>query len=507
VRVVHLPVYDGGTMGQRNLGRIAGLLGALLCAASCWAGAQGDPDSAKRAPVIAPANVDGLGRGTFALDGQWEFHTGDDMAWAAPGFDDSNWEQIDISRPWGDQGHWAYAGYAWYRRQIEFKTEPGAAAEVSLFVPDALCAYEVYWNGRLIGRTGRPFPLPPEVDVIPPAVFRQGVAERGVLAFRALTRVNDTTINGDEVGLVNVPRLGNGEAISSLAAQVRAKSLKKESLDIAEMVIYAQLFLLGAVVWARNRERKLLFWMAVFFLSAALWVGLKNPAIFPGLASSQAASGDEFHTLEDVALWFLLLYLLELDRYPRLMRLTRVLAVVSLACATLDFAFLVYGWSPSQIRTEQLLDALVTVGFALPQIYPLVLIPFAFRQRRDPARRFVAVAAFLSDMYFVVWHTAIQGRRFTHWTLGDTISPIINCFELGSKNLDISPIEDQHPRTTLCHSYGDPNELQHLVLSTASSRVFRLPAAGHHSICGLSDPDRDCSRTNHSNARPQGPYL
>jgi hypothetical protein len=54
------------------------------------------------------------------------------MAWANPGFDDSHWEQIDISRPWGDQGHWAYAGFAWYRRQIEFKTEPDGAACIGM---------------------------------------------------------------------------------------------------------------------------------------------------------------------------------------------------------------------------------------------------------------------------------------------------------------------------------------------------------------------------------------
>jgi hypothetical protein len=372
------------------------------------------------APPESPLVVEGLGRGTVALDGPWQFRTGDDMDWANPGFDDSNWEQIDISRSWGEQGHWAYAGYAWYRRQIEFKTEPDGAAEVSLFVPDAACAYEVYWNGRLIGRTGRRFPLPPEVDDIPPALFQLGGAGRGVLALRVLTRLQDTTTKGDELGLMNVPRLGNDEAIRSLAVQVRAETLKRELLDIGQVAIYAQLFLLGFVVWARNRERKLLFWMAVFFLSAALWVGL-NAAIFPGLATSVVASGDEFHTLEDVALWFLLLYLLELDRYPQLVRWTQILGLVSMLCATLDFALFVHGWSPSLIPTEQFLDAGLTAGFALPQIYPLILIPFAFRKRMDPARRFVAVAAFLSDMYFVVWHTTIQGRRFTRWTLGDTM--------------------------------------------------------------------------------------
>ena len=57
--------------------------------------------------------VSGLGRGTVALDGAWQFHTGDDRAWALPEFDDSEWEQIEIGKPWGDQGHWAYSGFAW----------------------------------------------------------------------------------------------------------------------------------------------------------------------------------------------------------------------------------------------------------------------------------------------------------------------------------------------------------------------------------------------------------
>jgi len=79
-----------------------------------------------------PLVVKGLGRGTVALDGPWQFHTGDDMAWANPASDDSNWQLIDVSKPWGDQGHWAYAGHAWYRRHIEIKNEPNGAADVAL---------------------------------------------------------------------------------------------------------------------------------------------------------------------------------------------------------------------------------------------------------------------------------------------------------------------------------------------------------------------------------------
>jgi hypothetical protein len=34
------------------------------------------------------------GKGFVEVGGKWHFHTGDDLAWAEPGFDDSSWEQI-----------------------------------------------------------------------------------------------------------------------------------------------------------------------------------------------------------------------------------------------------------------------------------------------------------------------------------------------------------------------------------------------------------------------------
>jgi hypothetical protein len=50
------------------------------------------------APVLSPAQqpsthsplvVTGLGKATAALDGTWQFHTGDDSSWASPTLDDS----------------------------------------------------------------------------------------------------------------------------------------------------------------------------------------------------------------------------------------------------------------------------------------------------------------------------------------------------------------------------------------------------------------------------------
>jgi len=48
----------------------------------------------------------------------WKFHTGDDIGWAAPAFDDSKWEKIDPSKVWEEQGYEGYDGFAWYRIRV-----------------------------------------------------------------------------------------------------------------------------------------------------------------------------------------------------------------------------------------------------------------------------------------------------------------------------------------------------------------------------------------------------
>ena len=375
------------------------------------------------AQASAPIVVSGLGKGTIPLDSPWQFHIGDDASWASPALDDSQWEQIDVSRPWGEQGHWAYTGHAWYRRNIQIKDEPNGPSQIALYVPITTCAYEVYWNGRLIGRTP---PMPGQSSESQPAaaVFQLGTPASGVLAFRAYVPPADTTTPGDGAGLAAVPRVGNAVAIATLAASDRSTLVRARLLTVAQIVVYLQLFLLGAVVWLRNRKQKLLFWMSIFLLGAAFWT-FEDPILFPWTQTNIFASymtGGTNHSFEDIALWYLLLYLLELDRYPALVRWTRILAWIAAVCAALD-SFLFYMPSiDAHASLFQTLDAVLTAGFSAPEIFPLILIIVAFRRPMAPVRRLVAITAFLSDMYYVVAHTAQQGERFTRWTLYDTMT-------------------------------------------------------------------------------------
>lgn len=91
------------------------------------------------------------------LSGDWKFALGDNMKFARPGFDDSDWEKIYVPAAWQHEGFRHYHGYAWYRKTVEFEYDSKDILYLELGRIDDVD--EVYVNGRLIGRTGG---FPPE---------------------------------------------------------------------------------------------------------------------------------------------------------------------------------------------------------------------------------------------------------------------------------------------------------------------------------------------------------
>jgi hypothetical protein len=74
-----------------------------------------------------------------------------------------DWEHLRVDQPWGDQGYYGYTGFVWYRRHIDFVQSLESPGEVVLYMPHVRCAYEAYWNGRLLGQLGS---LPAKVETI-----------------------------------------------------------------------------------------------------------------------------------------------------------------------------------------------------------------------------------------------------------------------------------------------------------------------------------------------------
>jgi hypothetical protein len=79
------------------------------------------------------------------------------------------------------------------------------------------------------------------------------------------------------------------------------------------MLILIEVVLIGFVAWVRNRNQKLLFWM-ILFLGASILTLLRTTLDIPWLHRIQTLVLWPAHCFEDISLWYLLLYLLDLDR-------------------------------------------------------------------------------------------------------------------------------------------------------------------------------------------------
>jgi hypothetical protein len=166
---------------------LATLLASAIGIGALARGGRADPPSLRAAATL--------------LDGGWRFHTGDDPHWADVRADDSDWETIDLTaqpgshdgdvglpdyvRGWMAHGHPGYTGYAWYRRVVNV---PAGRASWDILGPTLVeDGYELYWNGHLLGGSGRLGPHPRVVGTRPLrfALPADAAGTRGVLALRA----------------------------------------------------------------------------------------------------------------------------------------------------------------------------------------------------------------------------------------------------------------------------------------------------------------------------------
>ncbi len=364
----------------------------------------------------APLNVEGLGKGTVALDGEWQFHLGDDPAWASPALDDSHWERIAVDKPWGQQTHFGYTGYAWYRRHVNFLPVPGVQPDLALLLPRVNDAYEVYWNGNLIGHQGK---LPPHAYYYrdrPPEIVALGQAGSGVLAFRVWKAPYFSSDTGEAGGLNKPPLAGPADAIAAYKGNLNYEWLRRQLFGFAIQLIYVMIGLLGFLAWLRNRERRVLFWMSAWACALLLSSFVFNLRLAFTAAFTSAAQ-QPLLSVADIAIWYLLLYLLELDRNPRLRRWTRILACISIFCGVADGLLLLMDWSGPHVQMLQIGDALLTLPTMLIEVYPLVLIGFAVGKRLDSARWLMAILGALTQLTLGFSNFTGQGQRFTHWTI------------------------------------------------------------------------------------------
>ena len=138
-------------------------------------------------------------RKLVSLSGYWKFSIGDDIRWASPAYDDSQWDQLSVPGGWENQGYNEYNGYAWYRKTFKVEDIP-AHTPIYLVLGQIDDADAVYLNGKLLGKSGK---FPPDFvtaydktrKYIIPAGYLKENAENIVAV-----QVYDTYLDGGIVG-------------------------------------------------------------------------------------------------------------------------------------------------------------------------------------------------------------------------------------------------------------------------------------------------------------------
>ena len=199
------------------------------------------------------------------LDGPWRFHTGDDPHWADASTDDSGWEQIDMTPApgrhdgdvglpdyvdgWMAHGHPCYRGYAWYRRTVA--VPPGSASWDILGPSLVDHGYELYWNGLLLGGSGRIGATPRLVGTRPLkfALPAKAAGSRGVIAIRAYMSPKSKG-NATAGGMHSAPLLAPQPIGNALHRAHWQRTVAGYIVDAIEPI--AMLALIGLMLWCRS---------------------------------------------------------------------------------------------------------------------------------------------------------------------------------------------------------------------------------------------------------------
>ncbi len=398
------------------------LLFTLLCLA--FTGAWGQDATTFKTPDP--------GKGFVEVGGDWRFHTGDDLAWAQPGYDDSGWELLRGDKTWGAQTHPSYVGFAWYRKRIEVSP---ANAQIALLVRPVDDIYEIYWNGQKIGSDGQ---MPPHAhwNAVPHGVTFPLPSTSGVLAVRVwkatLASTDPTSLGGFEFA----PRIGDADYLTLQTKAIHMAAQRRALPALITSSLMAVTGLLSLLVFLRERKKWLYLWLAIYLVA----IGVQGVDSILRTASDffqYQLLVQSFSCAADLSLWAVLLSLFGLDQEKRWRRLTLILAGLYLASQVVDMTALFF-WEHAG-RGMVWVDAITTAVYTILPLYIVAILIAGLRRRRQLDLWPLAFIVFIAGMWVFVRNITSQGLQITQWYGLQTWMNGIG-FSLGDYHFDMRPI-------------------------------------------------------------------
>ncbi len=237
--------------------------------------------------LVAPVTQITLGQSIVALNGPWKFHIGDNLQWANPDFDDSQWETVNLapeagsinpetgaagfSPGWTARGHSGYAGYAWYRIRIDIMGAPGPLA---LLAPSAVDdAYQFFADGRLIGSFGNfARPLPAVYNSHPLMLALPARGGTMILALR-FYMAPFSLLSPQSGGMHTPPVIGLAGSIVPVYRVAWQDIYRSSSSALLATILFLAFAFLVLMLHLFDRTERLLLWPLGASLATAAWYG------------------------------------------------------------------------------------------------------------------------------------------------------------------------------------------------------------------------------------------
>jgi hypothetical protein len=188
--------------------------------------------------------------------------------------------------------------------------------------------------------------------------------------------------------------------------------------------------LLALFLWLRDRSQELLFWTAGLFIPIFLEV-VFNVLALPWQARVAVGLTLPVNALENISLWYLTCWLLELRDHQRLMRLTRLAAITLMTANVLDALLAIFLWPTPFVLTTDIIDAVLTTIITVLVGWNIVPVVVALlrRSRVGHPRWLFAGSMVIAQSIYVVGLAGDQGKRFTHWHVSETLHiPLFHVF-------------------------------------------------------------------------------
>ena len=389
----------------------------LLCAVSA-AAQQPAPTPAPKPTADKVFVVKGLGKGIVDIDGDWQFTLGDNPEYSRPDYDDSWWEKIggpiDTWDTWGAETHPSYTGFAWYRRHIDIQPNSGATGEYKIRIQRVDDAYEVYWNGKLIGSDGTMPPRPSWYYTKLPHTFPLAGSPSGVLAIRVWKAPLNIFQPDTLGGLWYPPSIGDPDTVDLQNDSNLSDFVRNDLFEYSLLLLRVFIGILGVVLWYRNRNEQLFLWVAVFTVTPVPLDIIRSLFLIPIPYGWARFFNQPLYLLLSISLWYLLVWLLNLHDNKKLVQWTNRLAWTAIGAGFIDGTLsLRWGWWPSAAHAMQWTNAIVTAVFLILQLFPFLLVVLGFRGKLDISRIIVAIVAFVLQALHTFADASAFGVRFT----------------------------------------------------------------------------------------------